>query len=248
MRLWSSAARHAAGCGHWFTPAEGSGMRTASELQRDVLDEMNWQPGLPAGGIGVSAHGGVVTLTGHVQSFAQKTEAEKVAKRVYGVRGVANDLVVQLHSSHERDDTAIAEAAVKALKWHTGVPEDRVQVTVRNGWLTLEGEVDSYHQKANALRAVHDLIGVIGVSTLITITATATAPQVKEKIEAAFRRSAAVDAKAVKVEAIGNRVVLRGTVTSWKEYEAAENAAWSAPGITTVDNLLAVEGEALLGV
>jgi osmotically-inducible protein OsmY len=223
-------------------------MKTASELQRDVLDELKWQPGLSAGEIGVSARGGVVTLNGHVDSFTQKTDAERAAKRVVGVRGVANELVVKLPSGMERDDTDLVEAAVMALTWHAGVPEDRLTVTVRNGWLTLEGRVDSYHHKANALRAVHDLTGVTGVSNLITINATATPEHVKEKIEAAFKRSATIDAKAVRVEVIGSRVVLRGTVTSWKEYEEAEHAAWSAPGVTTVDNRLDVVEEALLGV
>jgi osmotically-inducible protein OsmY len=239
--------RLANSCGHSgrVTPSpEEEVMKTASELQRDVLDELKWEPGLKAGEIGVSAHDGVVTLTGHVESYTQKTGAEKAAKRVFGVKGVANDLVVKLPSSKERDDTDVAEAAVQALKWHASVPEDRVKVGVRNGWVTLEGEVEWFYEKDSAYRAVRDLTGVKGVSNLMTVKPRATAKQVKDKIEAAFKRSAEIDARAVKVEIIGNKAILRGKVRSWAEYEEAEWAAWSAPGINTVENKLEVEGEA----
>jgi osmotically-inducible protein OsmY len=220
-------------------------MKTASELQHDVLDELAWEPGLTAGETGVSAHNGVVTLTGHVASYTQKTNAERAAKRVLGVKGVANDLVVKLPSDTERDDTDIAEAAVHALTWHAAVPEGRVKVGVRNGWITLEGEVEWFYQKDSAYRVVRDLTGVKGVSNQVTVKPRATAAQVKEKIEAAFKRSAEIDSKAVKVEVDGTKAVLRGKVSTWAEYEEAEWAAWSAPGITTVENKLEVAEEAL---
>jgi osmotically-inducible protein OsmY len=217
-------------------------MRTASDLQHDVLEELKWAWGTKAGEIGVSAHDdGVVTLTGHVETYTQKIEAERAAKRVRGVRGVANDLVVKLPTSSERDDTDIAEAAVRAIRWHTTVPEDRITVTVRQGWLTLEGEVDWFYEKDSAYRAVKDLTGVTGVSNLISIKPRATATEVKEKIEAAFRRSAEVDAKNLQAEVVGSRAILRGKVSCWREYEEAEWAAWSAPGIVAVVNKLEVE-------
>lgn len=216
-------------------------MRTASDLQHDVLEELKWAWGSKAGEIGVSAHDGVVTLTGHVETYTQKIEAEKAAKRVRGVRGVANDLVVKLPSSKERDDTDIAEAAVRAIRWHTTVPDDRVTVTVRQGWLTLEGEVDWFYEKDSAYRAVKDLTGVQGVTNLISIKPRATATEVKQKIEAAFRRSAEIDAKNLQVEVVGNRAILGGKVNSWSEYEEAEWAAWSAPGVVVVENKLEVE-------
>jgi osmotically-inducible protein OsmY len=218
-------------------------MKTASELQHDVLEELTWEPGLEAGGIGVAVHDGVVTLSGHVGTFTEQNRAEAAAKRVHGVRGVANNLVVKLPSSHVRDDTDLAEAAVHALRWTSSVPSEEVKVTVRNGWVVLEGEVEWFYQKETALRAVRDLTGIKGVTNLITVRPRSTAGEVKEKIEAAFRRSAEIDARAVNVEVDGSRATLRGRVSSWTEWEEAERAAWSAPGIDLVENDLEVEDE-----
>jgi osmotically-inducible protein OsmY len=220
-------------------------MKTASQLQHDVLEELRWEPGLNVGEIGVSAHDGVVTLSGHVDTYTQKTSAEKAAKRVFGVKGVANDLVVKLPSGMQRDDTDIAQAAVLALGWHTSVPEERVKVTVREGWITLEGEVDWFYQKDSAYRAVKDLTGVNGVTNLLSVKPRPVATEIKQKIEEAFKRSAEIDARQVQVEVIGTRAILRGRVTSWTEYEEAEWAAWAAPGINAVENKLRVEEESL---
>lgn len=218
-------------------------MKSASDLQRMVLDELQWEPSLNAGEIGVSVNNGVVTLTGHVESYTAKRSAEKATKRVAGVRGVANDLVVQLPSTAVRDDTDIAQAAVTALQWNTSVPDDRVKVSVSNGWITLEGMVEWQYQKDAASKAVRNLTGVHGVTNRITLKPHANVTQVKEKIEAAFRRSADIDSKHVRVVVEGDRVILRGDVRSWKEYEDAEWAAWSAPGVTDVENRLVVEDE-----
>jgi osmotically-inducible protein OsmY len=218
-------------------------MKSTSDLQHDVHEELKWTMGAKSGEIGVAAHDGVVTLTGHVESYARKLNAERASKRVLGVKGVANDLVVKLPSDKERDDTDIAEAAVHALRWHTSVPEDRVTVTVRQGWVTLEGEVEWYYQKDSAYQTVRDLTGVKGVTNQITVRPRVTVAQVKDKIEEAFRRSAEIDAQRVRVETTDGRVTLRGKVSSWAEHSEAEWAAWSAPGIVSVDNRLdVVEG------
>jgi osmotically-inducible protein OsmY len=222
-------------------------MKTANELQHDVQEELRWSLGSKAGEIGVSGGDGVVTLTGHVESYTQKRIAEKAAKRVLGVRGVANDLAVRLPSDKKRDDTDIAVAAVHALKWQTAIPEDRISVSVHQGWVTLEGEVEWFYQKDSAYRAVRDLTGVRGVTNEITLKPKATATDVREKIEAAFRRSAEIDAQHVRVEVTGNRAVMRGRVSSWAEHREAEQAAWAAPGITSVDNQLTVEAGVYAG-
>jgi osmotically-inducible protein OsmY len=216
-------------------------MKTSLELQHDVMEELKWELALKAGAIGVSVHDGVVTLTGHVETLNESNTAEKAVQRVFGVRGVANELVVKLPASLARDDTDIAEAAVHALKWTSSVPEDHITVTVRNGWLTLEGEVEWFYQKETAERVVRNLAGVKGITNLITVRARATGEQVSDKIEAAFRRSAEIDAEAVRAEVRRSRAILRGKVTSWNEYGEAEWAAWSAPGITEVENRLKVE-------
>ena len=182
----------------------------------------------------------VVTLRGNVRSYAEKFAAERTALRVYGVKAVANDLNVRLASGYARTDTDIAHAAVNALTWNTMVPADRVTVAVSDGWMALKGVVDWQYQKDAAARAMRDLTGVKGVANEVVVKPHVNATDVQTKIEAAFKRSAEIDARRVHVTAHDGKVVLTGNVRSWAERQEGERAAWAAPGVTQIDNRLTI--------
>jgi osmotically-inducible protein OsmY len=215
-------------------------MRLDSDIKRDVEDELRWDPDIDATDIGVTVHNGVVTLTGFVRSYAQKTQAEVDAKRVAGVSAVANDIEVRLPVIDARPDPEIARDAVSALKSELPYSSEKIKVVVKNGWITLEGAVEWNYARERAQNAVKRVRGVMGVTNSIVLKPTVAPHEIRRKIEDAFRRSAELDASRITVEANGGEVILRGTVKSWAERQEAERAAWAAPGVTRVDNRVAV--------
>src|ERR1700736_3646601 len=215
-------------------------MRTDQAIQEDVEQELQWDPDLDATNIAVSVKDGVVTLAGYVKSYTDKYEAEAAAKRVASVRAVANDLEVRLPSVDERPDPDIARDAVAAIKSQLPISSEHIKVVIKNGWVSLEGQVEWQYQRQTAEKAVRRIKGVKGVSNLIQLRPRAQPEDIKRKIQEAFKRNAEVDANRIMVETNGSEVILKGTVRSWVEREEAERVAWSAPGVTKVEDRIAV--------
>jgi osmotically-inducible protein OsmY len=212
-------------------------MKTDSELQHDIMEELKWEPTVRAAEIGVGVTDGVVTLSGYVDSFYEKWAAERAVARVFGVKAVAEELKVRLPGSLMRSDEDIARAVSNTLEWHILVPHDRIKVMVQDGGMvTLSGEVDWWYQKEAAEDAVRKLVGVVLVSNRITIKPSVKPLNVKEKIISAFQRNALLDSRRITVETRGDWIILKGSVHSWAERAEAQWAAFAAPGVTEVEN------------
>ena len=216
-------------------------MKSDTQIQKDVMDELKWEPWLTASEIGVAVKNGIVTLSGQVDSFSKKLLAEKAAKRVVGVKAVAEDIHVGLSPSYRKTDAEIADAVLNALKWHTAVQEEEIKIKVEDGAVRLEGEVEWDYQRISAKSAIENLAGVQSVINLITVKPKIKASDIQEKINNAFIRSATIDAEKVTVEVSGSKVILNGKVRSFAEKEDAERAAWNAPGVISLESNLAID-------
>jgi osmotically-inducible protein OsmY len=213
-------------------------MKTDGKLQLDVLEELKWQPAVNAEQIGVEVKDGIVTLVGHVGSFAEKWHAEEAAQRVSGVKALAVEMDVTLPGERHRHDAEIARAAENILEWLVILPKNTVKVMVENGWITLSGEVDWEYQRRIVTGAVRYLMGVSGVSDQIVIKPQISSNAVKSDIESALKRRATEDTQNIRVDIHGSDVTLTGTVHSWSERELASQSAWSSPGVRkVVDNI-----------
>lgn len=215
-------------------------MRTDQAILKDVQEELKWAPELHESNIRITVDQAVVTMTGHVPSWVDRRHAEKIAKKVFGVHGVADDLEVRISGSHARDDTDLAKAALTVRRWDISVPKDKITVTAAHGVLTLEGEVDWQYQRKAAQRAVEGLIGVKYVSNQVTIHPHVHSADIRNRIENAFKRSAEIDARNITIATDGSKVTLSGTVHSWAERREAESSAWSAPGVSSVQDDLRI--------
>lgn len=215
-------------------------MKTDADLKREVMAELDWDPAVKSTGIGVAVRNGVVTLTGHLDTYAEKLAVEKALRRVDGVAAIALELDVRLSPEHRRSDTDIAQAAESALKWQSTVPAEAIRLTVENGWVRLQGEVEWDYQRKAAEKAIRDLRGVVGISDEITLKHKPVPTDLARRIQDALTRQAVREARHVTIEVHDGTVTLRGKVNSWHERDAIQGATWSAPGVRAIINELTV--------
>lgn len=226
---------------HAHHRTQGSPMKTDAELKQDVISELEWDPSVNAAHVGVAVENGVVTLTGHLDTYAEKFAVERAVQRLHGVRAIALELDVRLSPQHQRSDADIAAAVEAALTWHSRLPGERIRVTVEKGWVTLGGDVDWEYQRRAAERVVRDITGVVGVRNELALRQRATPANLAQRIAQALARHAEREARHIEIAVEGDRVTLRGKVDSWAEREAAHGAAWSAPGVARVVDEIRVE-------
>lgn len=215
-------------------------MKTDIEIQKDVMDELQWDPRLEASEIGVAVKNGIVTLSGEVDSYAKKVAAENATKRIKEVKGVVEDVVVTLPHHVKRTDQDIAEVALRSLKWSTSIPEDKIKVIVEDGWVTLEGQVAWEFEAEEAQKAIEHNKGVLGITNRIDIEPRISTPVVKDAIKRALERNADIEAENIHIDVQENKITLNGTVHTWREMHDVWNAVWSAPGVKSVENNLVI--------
>ncbi|WLI09833.1 MULTISPECIES: BON domain-containing protein [Pseudomonas] len=206
------------------------------KLRRDILDELEFQPHIDAAAIGVAVENGVVSLTGHVRTYAEKIAAERAVKRVKGVHAVAEEIEVRIPGDADVADDVIASRCLDIIRWNADIPEDQIQVKVQQGWVTLEGEVEWQYQKEDAERAMCKLAGVVGINNLLIVKPKVSLEDIKRRIENAMARNAELDTSHIRVTVEGTTVKLEGCVHLWRERKAAEHAAWAVPGVMHVEN------------
>ena len=209
-------------------------------LREDILDELCFEPSLDAANIGVTVERGVVTLSGHVGSYAEKIAAEKAVQRVRGVRAVAEEIEVRYPNDKKLADDEIAQRALAIIGWDATVPDERIKVKVEKGWVTLSGEVQWQYQRSAAKQAVRKLSGVRGVTNLIGVRAPLDVGDIRSHIEGALKRGAEVEAHAIRVGVEGGKVTLEGRVNTWHERNVVERAAWAVPGVSAVEDRLSI--------
>ncbi|MGI0527525.1 BON domain-containing protein [Rhizobium giardinii] len=209
-------------------------------LRQDIIDELEFEPSIDAADIGVAVENGVATLTGHVPTYAQKATIEEVVRRVAGVKGIAQEIEVRPFGANQTADDEIAKRALYMINWNTAVPKNAVQVKVQKGWVTLTGNVEWHYQKIAAGNAVRGLAGVSGVSNSIDLKPRVSVSDVKKRIQDALKRNAEVEAKGIRIDVLDGIVTLEGRVKAWPERDAAERAAWSAPGVKAVVDRITV--------
>ena len=218
-------------------------MKTDSQIQKDVMAQLDWEPILDSSQVGVAVKEGIVTLSGIVDTYYKKIAAEKAAKKVAGVKAVAMDIQVGVSPEMKKTDSEIAATVVNALRLHTAVIQDKIKIKVEDALVTLEGNVEWNYQRKMTEKAIEGLPGVRDVLNLIIVSPKVSGTEIKQKINQTFHRSATIDSEKIQVELNGSKIILKGSVRSLAEKDDAEEAAWSAPGVSSVDNRLKLEEE-----